>query len=163
MYTFVSPNLHLFDLKACNNIFEQDIIQVLRRSCKIIHLDLSHFILNSMLLGMNFEVPNMNALTLSFSLVDEKSLYAISMRCCKFLQFIITCYFGFTEKGLQHVFKNYTQLREINLKNCYNLRTNIAPSMLLSSPSLRKITPPPHIHFSESKRKLILHQRCVIC
>lgn len=39
--------------------------------------------------------------------------------------------------------KLHTTVREINLKNCHILYTNIAPSMLLSSPSLRKITSQP--------------------
>jgi F-box and leucine-rich repeat protein 2/20 len=156
------PNLHLLDLESCRGISEEGIVQVLRRCCKISILNLT-LCSRVRLLVMDFEVPKLKRLNLSFSKVDDRSLHAISKSCCGLLQLLLNNCFGCTEKGVKYVVENCTQLREINLWQCLNVHTNVVVSMLLSRPSLRKITVPSHFRFSESERKLFLRQGCVVC
>ncbi|XP_050917326.1 F-box/LRR-repeat protein 3 [Lathyrus oleraceus] len=159
------PNLHLLDLKSCKNISQQGIIQVLKRCHKISHLNLSLCNLSSgvKLSEMNFEVPKLKMLNLSFSEVDDATLYVISKNCPRLLQLLLNGCLGCTEKGVKYVLENCTQLREIDLGNCLNVHINVAASVLFSSPSLRKITVPPHFRFSESERKLLLRRGCIVC
>ncbi|CAL5194853.1 unnamed protein product [Lathyrus oleraceus] len=161
MFASVFPNLHRLELNSCSKISHQSIVHVLSRCRKISHLNLSFTRLK--LRGLNFEVPKLRMLNLSFSNLDDEALYSISNSCCGLLQLLINDCLGCTEKGVKHVLEKCTQLREINLKNCSNVHTNVAASMLFSSPSLRMITPPPHIHFTESERKLLLRRGCIVC
>ncbi|XP_058742510.1 uncharacterized protein LOC131615006 [Vicia villosa] len=160
-FAYVFPNLHRLQLAFCHTISDESIVHVLRRCCNISHLDLSTSRLK--LLGMNFDVPKLKMLNLSFSEIDDEALYSISKNCCGLLQLLINDCLKCTEKGVKHVVQNCTQLREINLENCLNVRTDVAPSILFSSPSLRKITAPPYISFNISQRKLFLQRGCVVC
>ncbi|CAJ2665922.1 unnamed protein product [Trifolium pratense] len=58
MIASIFPNLQLLDLNSCNRISE-GICQVLRRCCKIKHLNLA-YCSRVKLLGMNFVVPNIS-------------------------------------------------------------------------------------------------------
>ncbi|XP_058742502.1 uncharacterized protein LOC131614997 [Vicia villosa] len=161
MYASVFPNLHRLELTCYRKISYQSIVHVIRRCHKISHLDLSFSWLKP--LAMDFELPKLKMLNLSFSNADDETLYSISKSCCGLLQLFINSCLGCTEKGVKHVVEKCTQLREIHLRDCSKVRTNVAASVLFSSPSLRKITAPPHIHFSESERKLFLRRGCVVC
>ncbi|XP_058740746.1 uncharacterized protein LOC131613042 [Vicia villosa] len=189
---FVSafPNLHLLDLKYCTNVSQLGVVQVLKRCPKISHLNLTACHLSSSkeelfeayerclninnlnlplsnlssrvsLLEMNFEVPKLKMLNLSFSEIDDEALYSISKSCCGLLQLFLNDCSECTEKGVTHVIENCTQLREINLKNCRDVR-NMAPSMLFSSPSLRKVTTAPCIFFTKRESILFLQRGCVV-
>ncbi|CAI8588985.1 unnamed protein product [Vicia faba] len=165
MFVSAFPNLQLLDLKPCKNISLQAIVQVLKRCCKISHLDLSFCNLTSglNLLEMNFQVPHLKMLNLTSSQVDDATLHVISKNCSGLLQLLLINCSRCTHKGVKHVVENCTPLREINLNNCLNVHTNVAASMLFSSPSLRKITALPHIHFTETERKLLrLRQGCIV-
>ncbi|XP_045831664.1 F-box/LRR-repeat protein 4-like [Trifolium pratense] len=139
---FVSlfPNLQFLNLRNCRKISENIIYQVLKRCCKIRHLDLSGCSLK--LLGLNFEVPNLEVLNLSLRKVDDETLYVISKSCRGLLKLVMLYCHGITEKGVKHVVENCTQLREIELKSSSNVDANVVASMALSRPLLRKITPP---------------------
>ncbi|CAI8584733.1 unnamed protein product [Vicia faba] len=156
MFASVFPNLHRLELECCYKISDESIVHVLRRCRNISHLNLT--MSNLELRGMNLEAPKLKMLDLSFSNVDD-----ISNTCCGLLQLLINDCLGCTEKGVKHVVEKCTQLREIHLRDCLNVRTNVAASVLFLSPSLRKITSPPHIHFSESERILLLQRGCVVC
>ncbi|XP_058736775.1 uncharacterized protein LOC131609132 [Vicia villosa] len=165
MFVSAFPNLHLLDLKSCKDISLQAIVQVINTCQRISHLDLSFCNLTSPvnLLEMNFRVPQLKMLNLTSSQVDDATLYVISKNCSGLLQLLLIDCSRCTHKGVKHVVDNCTQLREINLNNCLNVHTNLAASMLFSSPSLRKITAPPHIRFTETERKLLLRRGCFVC
>jgi F-box/leucine-rich repeat protein 2/20 len=59
-----------------------------------------------------------------------------------------------------HVLDNCTQLREINLGYCRKVRYNIVHKMVLSKPSLRKITAPPRYFSNEKKREFFSRHGC---
>jgi F-box/leucine-rich repeat protein 2/20 len=106
MFASIFPNLKLLDLNYCNDIFE-GICQVLRKCCKIRHLNLA-YCSRVNLLGMNFVVPNLEVLNLSNTNVNDETLYMISKNCSVHLRLILDHCSGVTEKGLQ----NCRQLRE---------------------------------------------------
>ncbi|KAK2421838.1 F-box/LRR-repeat protein [Trifolium repens] len=90
------PNLQKLDLSHCYQISEEGICQLLRTCSKIRHLNLSH------------------------TQVDDETLYVISKSCRGLLQLSLEdCYFV-TEKGVNHVVENCTQLKEINWNDCGN-------------------------------------------
>jgi F-box/leucine-rich repeat protein 2/20 len=90
------PNLQKLDLSHCYQISEEGICQFLRTCSKIRHLNLS------------------------YTQVDDETLYVISKSCRGLLQLSLEdCYFV-TEKGVNHVVENCTQLREINWNDCGN-------------------------------------------
>lgn len=101
--------------------------------CKLRHLNLAHCS-KVKLRGVNFEVPKLEVLNLSYTGVDNEELYLISKSCCGLLQLLLEHCYYVTKRGVIHVVENCTQLREINLKNCYKVHKNIVDSMILSRP-----------------------------
>jgi F-box/leucine-rich repeat protein 2/20 len=102
---------------------------------------------------MIFQAPNLKILDLEFTTVNDRVLYTISKTCSGLLQLILANCFDCTEIGVKHVIENCTQLKEIDLRGCIRVHTNVFASML-SLKSLRKITAAPHFHFTEAQRKL---------
>ncbi|KAK2366155.1 F-box/LRR-repeat protein [Trifolium repens] len=113
MFASIFPNLRLLDLNSCNcnHIFE-GICQVLRKCCKIRHLNLA-YCLEVKLLGMNSVVPNLEVLNLSWANIDDETLYVISLNCRGLLQLLLQGCKGVTRKGVKHVLENCTLLSPI--------------------------------------------------
>ncbi|RHN65016.1 putative leucine-rich repeat domain, L domain-containing protein [Medicago truncatula] len=111
---------------------------------------------------MNFRVPQLEVLNLSYTKVDDGTLYVTSKNCRGLLHLLLKNS-DVTEKGVKHVLENCTQLREINLNGCDKVHTSVVDSMVFSRPSLRKITAPPGFHLSDEKKKLFLRQGCIVC
>ncbi|GAU46506.1 hypothetical protein TSUD_285880 [Trifolium subterraneum] len=110
MFASIFPNLQLLDLNNCNYISE-GICQVLRKCCKIRHLNLA-YCSGVNLLGMNFVVPKLEVLNLSYTKVDDEKLYVISKNCCGLMKLLLRHCKGITENGVKCVLKNCRQLRE---------------------------------------------------
>jgi F-box/leucine-rich repeat protein 2/20 len=83
---------------------------------------------------MNFEFPKLEVLNLSDTEVDDETLYVISKSCCGLLQLLLKNCDYVTAKGVKHVVENCTQLREINLDHCDNVKSSVVESMVFSSP-----------------------------
>ncbi|CAJ2656370.1 unnamed protein product [Trifolium pratense] len=162
IFSSILTNLQLLDLSDCDCISEQGICQVLKTCCKIRNLNLAKCNVTR-LLGLNFEVSNLEVLNLSDTNVVDETLYAISKNCRGLLQIILEGCLLVTMKGVKHVVENCTQLREINLRDCdkVHLNANSVSLMVFSRPSLRKITAPPNFHLGE-KKKLLSHQLCIV-
>ncbi|MCH93193.1 F-box/LRR-repeat protein, partial [Trifolium medium] len=109
MFASIFPNLQLLDLNSCNRIFE-GICHVLRRCCKIRHLNLADCS-KVKLLGMNFVVPKLEVLDLSNTDVDDETLYVISKNCCGLLQLLLEQCNHVTEKGVKRARKLHTTKR----------------------------------------------------
>ncbi|XP_058778955.1 uncharacterized protein LOC131652966 [Vicia villosa] len=116
MFAFIFPNLELLDLSCCRNIYGEGICQVLRKCCKIKRLNLVGC-LQLKLHGINFPVPKLKVLNLSYTSVDDETLYVIAKCCSGLLQLLLEGCDYVTKKGIVHVLKNCTQLKEINLEN----------------------------------------------
>jgi F-box and leucine-rich repeat protein 2/20 len=65
----IFPNLQLLNLSRCYNISNEGIFHVLRRCGNIRHLNLAYGVVT--LEGLNFEVPKLEVLNLSFTNVDD--------------------------------------------------------------------------------------------
>ncbi|MCI03157.1 F-box/RNI superfamily protein, partial [Trifolium medium] len=114
------------------------------------------------LLGMNFEVPNLEVLNLSNTPVDDETLYVISKSCRGLLHLILQRCDDVTEKGVKHVVENCTQLKEIDFYGCNKAHFNVV-SMVLSRPSLRKVTTPAGSYrLSDADREVLSRQRCFV-
>ncbi|KAK2438749.1 F-box/LRR-repeat protein [Trifolium repens] len=110
MVTSIFPNLQLLDLNDCHNISE-GICQVLRKCCKIKHLNLA-YCSRVKLHGMNFVVPKLEVLNLSDTKVDDETLYLISKNCSGLMQLRLDRCSGVTKKGVKCMLKSCRQLRE---------------------------------------------------
>ncbi|MCI13545.1 F-box/LRR-repeat protein [Trifolium medium] len=110
MFASISPNLLLFDLSSCCGI--EGVAQVLRMCGNIRHLNLSHCS-RVKLLEMNFKVPKLEVLNLSYTNVDDETLYMISKSCRGLLQLSLKDCIVVTKMGVKHVVENCTQLRLI--------------------------------------------------
>jgi len=107
------PNLQLLDLNTCTKI-SKGICQVLRRYDKIKHLNLAECS-SVKQLEINFEIPQLEVLNLSYTNVDDETLYAISRNCWGLLKLLLRKCKRVTKKGVKHVVENCTQLIEIYL------------------------------------------------
>jgi len=116
MFASFFPNLQLLDLNRCYYMSD-GICQVLR-CCKITHLNLTRCSIVN-LLGINFLVPKLEVLDLSYTKVDDEQLCVISKNCCGLLQLFLKNCSNITEKGVKHVVENCTQLKEIYLGDIY--------------------------------------------
>jgi hypothetical protein len=61
---------------------------------------------------MKFEAPKLEVLNLSYTDVDDETLYVISLNCPGLLQLLLEVYNDVTEKGVKHVLENCTLLRD---------------------------------------------------
>jgi F-box/leucine-rich repeat protein 2/20 len=109
--TSFSPNLQLLDLESCNHISDEGICQVLRKCCKIRHLNLA-YCWEVKLHRINFAVPKLEVLNLSCTEVDDETLYLISKNCSRLLQLELDYCSGVTKTGVKCVLENCRQLRE---------------------------------------------------
>ncbi|CAK8543673.1 unnamed protein product [Lathyrus sativus] len=137
LFASIFPNLQLLDLTFCYRISEKGICHVLSRCCELRHLTLdSCFRVRG--LKMNFTVHQLEVLDLSNTKVDDRTLYEISKSCFGLLKLLLTFCEYVTEKGVIHVVKNCTQLKEIYLILCDdNVNVDLIVSTFSSRPSLR--------------------------
>ncbi|XP_058729727.1 SCF E3 ubiquitin ligase complex F-box protein grrA-like [Vicia villosa] len=111
MFVSIFPNLQLLDLSRCRGM---------------------------RLLEMNFVVPELEVLNLSYTRVDDKTLYEISKSCHGLLQLLLTCCDHVTQEGIISVVENCTQLKEIDLRYCNKVKADVVVSKVLSRSSLKK-------------------------
>ncbi|KAK2432641.1 F-box/LRR-repeat protein [Trifolium repens] len=157
----IFPNLQRLNLSQCLFITEEGIGQVLRSCPKIRHLDLS-FCMKVKSLGIHFEVPKLEMLNLTSTIVDDEALCVISKRCRRLLQLVLQDCNDITTKGVMHVVKSCTQLKEIDLNSCCKVHATVVASMVLSRPSLRKIAPPRGFPLTHKNRNLFSRHGCFL-
>jgi F-box/leucine-rich repeat protein 2/20 len=136
------PNLQLLDFNHCHDISKQGILRVLRKCRNITHLNLAGCSIKLHRM-MDFQVPKLEVLNLSYSTVDDRSLIVISKSCRGILQLLLESCDSVTHNGVNHVLQNCTQLTQINLNGVKDntVHFNVA-SMVLLRPLLKKITLP---------------------
>ena len=159
MFSSIFPNLQLLDLSLCYYISIEGICEVLKRCCTIRHLNLTCYF-GVKLCQMNFEAPKLEVLNLSQIGVDEDALYVISKSCPNLLQLDLEHCRYVTDKGLKHVVGNCTQLRELNLRYCCDVHRDVLASLILSRPSLWKLTTPYRYYFNDQEMERLSRQGC---
>ncbi|XP_045830681.1 F-box/LRR-repeat protein 3-like [Trifolium pratense] len=155
---------YLLDVNKCHCISDEGIVEVLR-SCKIVHLNLSSCE-NVNLHAMNFQVPMLEVLNLSYTRTDDKTLDAISKSCSGLLHLDLEECINVSDMGVKQVIENCTRLKEINLRYCGNMAADVDIwlAMVLSRPSLRKIKAPSHFYPQiYTKWKPLLDHGCFLC
>jgi hypothetical protein len=136
------PDLHHLDLSYCDDIYEYSIPLLLKRCAKITHLNLAASSIMCITRMMNFQVPTLEVLNLSYASIDNHTLNVITKSCTGIFQLSLKYCHLVRDKGVKCVLRNCKQIREINLKHCLRvLHVNVA-SMLLLRPSLTKIKLP---------------------
>jgi len=160
MFVSIFPNLQLLDLSNCCRLFEEGIVHVLRICCNIRHLNLSKC--SIVRLEMDFEVPKLEVLNLSYTKVDDEALYMISKSCCGLLKLSLQNCYDVTKKGVKHVVENCTQLRMIRLDGCHKVNGIVVASMVSSRPSFRKIIAPTPFCLSDKNKKYLLLHGCLV-
>ncbi|GAU49165.1 hypothetical protein TSUD_407120 [Trifolium subterraneum] len=111
MFASISPNLQLLNLSSCRGI-EDGIAQVLRLCPNIRHFNLS-YCSRVKLQELNFEVLKLEVLNLSYTNVDDQTLYVISKSFRGLLQLLLEYCTNVTKMGAKHVVENCTELRLI--------------------------------------------------
>jgi F-box/leucine-rich repeat protein 2/20 len=160
IFGLMFPNLQLLDLSYCRHISQQHIAILLKRCTKMRHLEFACFP-QAKPFSIDFEISNLEVLNMSHSTIDDEELYGISKILPRLLQLDLGHFYDVTDKGVRLAVENCTHLREINLRHCRKMSTNIVSSVIFSRPSLRKITAPPHFRPRDCDRKLLFRQ-CLI-
>ncbi|XP_045830772.1 F-box/LRR-repeat protein 14-like [Trifolium pratense] len=133
------PKLKRIDLSHCNDIC----ISLLLKKCRnITHLNLTASSIIPLSRIMNFQLPTLEVLNLSYSTADNQTLNVLTKTCTRILQLSLGYCDRVTDKGVKSVLQNCIQLREINLKYCQRVVHLNVDSMLLLRPSLTKIMLP---------------------
>ncbi|CAJ2656514.1 unnamed protein product [Trifolium pratense] len=161
-FASIFPNLQVLDTSDCK--LSEGIVEVLRSCCKMMHLSMT-YCPKLELLGMNFQVPQLEILNLSMSTIGDETLYMISKNFSRLRQLILEMCSHITEKGVGQVVKNCTQLREINIEYCRNVGADVGfwLAMVCSRPSLRKIIAPSHFDPTDTKWIPLLDHGCLVC
>ncbi|KAL1340376.1 hypothetical protein HN51_026772 [Arachis hypogaea] len=141
MLASVCPNLEMMDLSYCGMV-SKGAIEVLWRCCKIQHLDLAYlgYRLCQFQFKVNFEVPTLFVLNLSSSRISNEELSLISKSCYNLKELKLEYCDKITVSGVKLVVKNCKQLRMISLYSCENVSSDVIAWMVLTRPSLKKIT-----------------------
>jgi len=152
------PNLEHLALNDCDDISEEGIGHVLRKCCKMTHLNLEGC--SDLKMTINIEVPKLKVLELSSTRVNDDALFVISKNCHGIFQLSLNDCDDVTEKGVKHVVENCAQLQEIDLIRCCNVNSDVLASLILSRPSLKNVATPDRYRFSDKEMELLLRQGC---
>ncbi|KAL1292719.1 hypothetical protein AAHE18_19G018700 [Arachis hypogaea] len=153
----VCPNLEIMDLSDCGT-HSKGAIEVLSRCCKILRLDFAHLGYKEFPFKVNFEVPTLFVLNLSWSIIGNEEPSLISKNCYNLKELKLEYCSKITASGVKQVVKDCKQLRMISLYSCKNISTDVIAWMLLARSSLRKIT----FASDTGRRDLSLRHGCVV-
>ncbi|XP_052109875.1 uncharacterized protein LOC107463835 [Arachis duranensis] len=159
MIASVCPNLETMDLSYCERVSE-GAVEVLRRCCKIRHMNLAR--LGSELFWIDFEIPTLCSLNLSWLHIGDEELSLISKRCHRLKELKLDFCQKITANGVNQVVENCKQLRVISLFSCEKVAADVVAWMVFTRRSLRKIIAPPRFHLTEGQRDLFLRHGCIV-
>ncbi|XP_025617464.1 F-box/LRR-repeat protein 14 [Arachis hypogaea] len=159
MIASVCPNLETMDLSYCERVSE-GAVEVLRKCCKIRHMNLAR--LGSELFRIDFEIPTLCSLNLSWLRIGDEELSLISKRCHRLKELKLDFCQKITANGVNQVVENCKQLRVISLFSCEKVAADVVAWMVFTRRSLRKIIAPPRFHLTEGQRDLFLRHGCIV-
>ncbi|MED6131387.1 hypothetical protein PIB30_009609 [Stylosanthes scabra] len=117
MLASVCPNLGMIDLTESWRV-SKGAIDVLQMCRKIQHMNLAHLGWDLFQFLVNFEVPTLFVLNLSWTRISDEELSLISKSCYKLKELNLDCCQKITANGVKQVVKNCKQLRMISLYSC---------------------------------------------
>ncbi|XP_027344901.1 F-box/LRR-repeat protein 2-like [Abrus precatorius] len=138
-FTSICPSLQLLDLKGCEGVSGECVVEVLKR-CEIRHLNMAYT--GMRVFDIDFEVCQLKVLNLSGSRIEDEALSMISKRCSGLVLLDIHSCWHVTAKGVREVVENCKALKELNLKNCGLVSDDFVAWVAISRPSLRIIITP---------------------
>lgn len=162
MAAYVCPNLEALDVTYCSGITEEGILAILK-SClhiRCLKVDRCEGVKN---LGIDFELPKLEVLQAEGLGIDDEALTKISKRCRRLSHLDLEGCLNVTAKGVEGVIVNCKALKEMNLRWCNNVSVDIVAWMVLSRPSLRKITLPCGSVPTVNQRNFFLRHGCLVC
>ncbi|KAI6706757.1 hypothetical protein NL676_009719 [Syzygium grande] len=139
----ICPNLRYLDVGDCLKITGDGISGVLK-SCPEIKYLMIRGLKNIGNLCIDFELPQLEVLQAEGLKLNNKQLAAFISRCCHLKHLDLQKCVYLSTKGVEKVVKNCNTLREINLRDCHNVRDDVPflDWMVSVRPSLRRIVPP---------------------
>ncbi|MED6110275.1 hypothetical protein PIB30_041384 [Stylosanthes scabra] len=158
MIASVCPNLEEIDLSLCGGITDRAALEVLKMCPKIRSLDVGYSGVAEFV--VDFQVPALFRLNLSGLEISDETLSAISKNCCWLKYLNLESCNEITDKGVKKVVENCKQLRMMDLMSCEKVSADVVSWMVLASPSLRMLGPPPSFHLTDSHAELDLHYGC---
>lgn len=162
MVAYACPNLETVDVTYCSGITEEGILGILKSCLQIRCLKINRCegIKN---LEIDFELPKLEALQAEGLRINDEALTLISKRCCQLSHLNFEGCLNVTARGVESVIVNCKVLKEMNLRWCNNVSVDIVAWMVLSRPSLRKITPPCGYVPTVNQRNFFLRHGCLVC
>ncbi|XWS16515.1 hypothetical protein CRYUN_Cryun34aG0095100 [Craigia yunnanensis] len=162
MAAYVCPNLEALDVTYCSGITEEGILAILKGCLQIRCLQINRCegVKN---LEIDFELPKLEVLQAEGLGINDEALTSISKRCCWLSHLNLEGCLNVTARGVEGVIVNCKALKEMNLRWCNNVSADIVVWMVLSRPSLRKITLPRGSFPTVNQRKFFLGHGCLVC
>lgn len=95
--------------------------------------------------------------------INDEALASIGKRCGRLSRLNLEGCLNVTARGVEGVIVNCKALKEMNLRWCNNVSVDIVAWMVLSRPSLRKITLPCGSVPTANQRNFFLRHGCLVC
>ncbi|MED6141933.1 hypothetical protein PIB30_108387, partial [Stylosanthes scabra] len=165
MIASVCPNLEIIDFSCCKRI-SVGAVEVLLRCCKIQRMDLAGYRreLSQFQFRVNFQVPTLFLLNLSWCRISDEDLSLISKNCYNLKELNLDYCHEITDNGVKQVVKNCNQLRMLSLYSCEEVSCDVVAWMVFERPSLRKIIPPKFYNSGIASEKDFFWGRgCLLC
>ncbi|MED6171603.1 hypothetical protein PIB30_042202 [Stylosanthes scabra] len=164
MIASVCPNLEMIDLNHCRRVSKGAVEVLWRCCCKIQCMDLALLgcELSQFQFRVNFEVPTLFVLNLSWLSISNEELSLISKSCYNLKELKLDYCDKITASGVKQLVKNCKQLRRVSLYSCEKVSSDIVAWMVLARPSLRKITAPRYTPHSVHQRDHLLRHGCFV-
>ncbi|XVF24696.1 hypothetical protein REPUB_Repub13aG0149600 [Reevesia pubescens] len=162
MAAYVCPNLEVLDVTYCSGLTEEGILAILKSCLQIRCLEINRCegIKN---LEIDFEVPKLEVLQAEGLGITDEALTSIGKRCCLLSHLNLEGCLNVTSRGVEGVILNCKALKEMNFRWCNNLSVDFVAWMVLSRPSLRKITLPCGSLPTVNQRNFFLRHGCLVC
>ncbi|XP_022714758.1 F-box/LRR-repeat protein 3-like [Durio zibethinus] len=161
MAAHVCPNIEVLDVTYCSGITEEGILAVLKSCLQIRCLEISRCegVKN---LEIDFELPKLEVLEAEGLGITDEALTLIGKSCCRLSHLNLEGCLNVTARGVEGVVVKCKALKEMNLRWCNNVSVDIVVWMVLSRPSLRKITPPCGSVPTVNQREFFLRHGCLV-
>ncbi|GMI65778.1 hypothetical protein like AT1G80630 [Hibiscus trionum] len=162
MVSYVCPNLEALNVTYCPGITEEGLLQILKNCLQVRCLEISKCqgVKN---LELHFELPKLEVLQAEGLTIDDETLASIGKRCGRLSRLNLEGCLNVTARGVEGVIVNCKVLKEMNLRWCNNVSLDIVAWIVLSRPSLKKVTLPCVSVPSANQKDFFLRHGCLVC
>ncbi|XP_042510379.1 SCF E3 ubiquitin ligase complex F-box protein pof2-like [Macadamia integrifolia] len=157
--SMVCPSVRSLDISHCWSTTGEGIGYIGMNCCEIKMLELSGCSSISNL-GTSFGFSKLEVLHAAGSRFDDEGLRMMGHSSRWLLHLDLEGCLGVTAKGLKEVVTNCKGLKEVSLKKCCNVGSDVIAWMVFSRPSLRNLIPPCDIVSTEKQKDFFLRHGC---